>query len=426
MAAISPERKARLAKEREKNASGGSTNWLDTKGMTKVVLRLLPVGDDEDVGTVRVRYFINGKSYICNEGTHGKPGVIAKVVRALQKLDSAEAQEIVETLDSNRKKQYLMKVLDRSDDQVKWFPAPKSVYDPIFKAIDEDDIPVDDKENGRDFRVSKTGSGLNTEYSVGIRDASPIHTDKARRKEILAQGKEMKASDLIKPNEQEALDALMDVIPPKLWKQIEETVLKNTDLKADTGGDDDEDADAGDDEDDEDDKPKAKSKDKPKAKAKDDDDEDDEDDKPKAKSKAKDDDDEDDEDDEDEPKAKTKTTSKSKAKDEDDEDDEDEDDADDDEDDEDDEDEDEPKAKAKSKSKAKDDDDDEDDEDDEDEDDKPKAKAKSKAKDDDEDDDDEDEPKAKSKTSSTKRKYEVNDDEDEDDEAPKAKAKKSK
>ena len=112
MAQISAERRERMNREKQQNASGGG-NYFSFKNLTKAQIRLAPLSPDENIGTKIVYYFINNKSYLCNEQTNGKPGAIGATIRALQKLGTEEASELVEAFTSQRKFRYLMKIIDR-------------------------------------------------------------------------------------------------------------------------------------------------------------------------------------------------------------------------------------------------------------------------------------------------------------------------
>ena len=377
MAAISESRRKRLEQEKLRNAQTGGA-FFTMKDRAKAILRLAPLGEDDDVGTRTVSYFINKHSFVCNAATHAKPGVIDRAFKALSKIDDAEAKAVADALSDNRRTQYIMKVFDRDnlDAGPMLFRAPRTVYDALFQAMIDDGEDLSDPKEGCDFRVSKTGTGMQTEYSVRILSAKPLSDDKTVRADMVKAAAELDMGICTRADEKGALEALIQTIPKDLWKQIKGEVMKGIDVE----GDGDEDADAGaEDDEDEDEKPKGK---KAPAKEDDEDEDEDEDEKPKSKKAAKEEADDDEDEDEDEKPAKGKKP----AADEDDEDDED-----DDEDDEDDEDE----KPAKSKKPAAKEEDDEDDEDDEDE--KPKGKKAPAKDEDDEDDEDEDEKPAPKK-----------------------------
>lgn len=226
MAQISPERRERLMREKKDNASGYAGHF-SFKNLTKAQIRLAPLQPTEPIGTKMVYYFINNKSYICNEDTHGKPGVIAATRRALVKLGTEEALELAEAIKGERKTRYLMKIIDRAEpDKILWAEAPKSIYEPIYKVFDEDGEDIAHPLEGRDIRISKTGSGLNTEYSARILDQCPLHEDKEVRRTIKQTAYEMSVDEKLKTDEAKTLEALKGIIPKPIWAKIAADVVK--------------------------------------------------------------------------------------------------------------------------------------------------------------------------------------------------------
>lgn len=280
MAQISPERRERMQREKQMNASGGG-NYFSFKNLTKAQIRLAPLQPDENIGTKIVFYFINNKSYLCNEQTNGKPGVIARTIRALQKLDSPEAADLVEAFTKQRKSRFLMKIIDRAEaDKVIWAETPKAIYDVIFKAFDEDGEDLAHPREGRDIRISKTGSGLATEYSARILDQCPLADTKEQRIALKQQAAELSVEEETRSDEARTLEAIKGVIPKPIWAKIHAEVVKGIPGLDDGDGDA-----AGGDDEDEAPAPKAGKKAPPKA-----DDDDDEDAAPPKKPAAADDD----------------------------------------------------------------------------------------------------------------------------------------
>ena len=245
MAQISPERRERMQREKQMNASGGG-NYFSFKNLTKAQIRLAPLQPDENIGTKIVFYFINNKSYLCNEQTNGKPGVIARTIRALQKLDSPEAADLVEAFTKQRKSRFLMKIIDRAEaDKVIWAETPKAIYDVIFKAFDEDGEDLAHPREGRDIRISKTGSGLATEYSARILDQCPLADTKEQRIALKQQAAELSVEEETRSDEARTLEAIKGVIPKPIWAKIHAEVVKGIpgldDGDGDAAGGDDED-----------------------------------------------------------------------------------------------------------------------------------------------------------------------------------------
>lgn len=237
MASISPERREMLAREKQKNAAGGG-NYFSTKDLTAAIIRLTPLQPDEGLGTKLVRYFFNNRFHVCNEATHGKPGVIARAIRALQKIDDPVAKGIADNLDDNRKQRYVTKIIVRGSeaDGVKFFEMPRSIYDILMAAFVEDEDDISHPLEGRDVRISKSGSGINTEYSARIKDPCPLMPSKEERMAIRSQSQAMSIADEIKANEQSSMEALISVIPPEIWSQIVDQVTNGLNLDVPAAG----------------------------------------------------------------------------------------------------------------------------------------------------------------------------------------------
>ncbi len=247
MASITPERRASLDKERAKNSSRG--NFYSVKNLQHDIIRLVPLGEDEPIATKVVSYFLNNKSYVCNEETHSKPGVISKTKRALARLgDDEEAQLAFKAIDDARRGKYLMKIIARSNpEQVKWFEAPRAIYQAVFNVLDKDGEEISNAKEGRDVRWSKADGtgGRNVKYECRVLDQSLLHKDKAVRIAIREQAAKMRAADIIAADEEGALSALQEIIPPHIWKKIRSEVLGAKAAAAKESNDDDADADAG-------------------------------------------------------------------------------------------------------------------------------------------------------------------------------------
>jgi hypothetical protein len=257
--ALSEERRARLQQEQARNAGG--SNFLKTKNRSVYTIRLCPGGAnaDGDVGIKVVSFFINKQSYVCNVGTHGKPGVLDRALKALKRLDDPEAQELAAGLEDNRSTKYVMKVVDREDPELRpcWYKAPYGVYKYIMETFNAGD-ECDSALEGYDFRISKDGAGKGTKYAVVPRKPSLLHEDKATRIAIKKAATEMDSGFLTAPDEKGALEALRDVIPKNIWKQIENEVTGG--MKAAAGDDEDADSSSTADEDEEDTSASAKKK----------------------------------------------------------------------------------------------------------------------------------------------------------------------
>lgn len=235
MATISPERRAALAKEKAHNS--GSSGFLKLATGPNVI-RLIPLADNEYYGTKVVTYFINKRSFICNMETHGRPGVIAKTIDALSAMADPQAQELVAGLKKNRSSKYYAKAIDRTNpEQVVWAQLPWNVYKYIRNLVDIDGEAVDDAEEGVDFRIMKSGSGMTTSYDIRPLKPSPLAEDERVLKNLLTRASRMHIEDVTRPDEQGAYEALADTIPKDIWKKIRADVAPEA---TDDAGDGDE------------------------------------------------------------------------------------------------------------------------------------------------------------------------------------------
>ena len=243
---FSPERRAAL--ERERSQSGGRQGFYDFKNLTTDMIRLLPLGQTESIGTKWIYYFLNKKGYTCNMETHGIPGIICKTIAALERLGTEEALAMVVSLKDARRAKWLMKIISRKDPTTpKWMESPFAIYKVALDAFVKDEEDISDSKAGRDLRISVEGAGRTKKYSAVPRDRSPIAETVEERKALRKASEEMVAARLTVANESGAKEALMGVIPPHLWAKIKGEVLGAAAAASDTGprrasNDDDDDA----------------------------------------------------------------------------------------------------------------------------------------------------------------------------------------
>jgi hypothetical protein len=225
MASISPERRALLEKEGVKNSTGGS--FYNTKNLTDDKIRLLPLGPSDYIGYKRVTYYLNDRSHVCNEGTNGQPGVIAKALRAMDELGTPKALECAESIRSQYRTKWVMKIISRRDPTVpKWFEAPKAIYTVAYDAMMKDGDDIAHPKEGRDIRISKGGSGMKTEYTARVLpDAIPLAPTREERDAIRAKAAEMDIGTLLRADEKAAIEALEAIVPESVWEQIRGQVV---------------------------------------------------------------------------------------------------------------------------------------------------------------------------------------------------------
>ncbi|KKN72100.1 hypothetical protein LCGC14_0413860 [marine sediment metagenome] len=147
-----------------RDAGGG--NYFTWPDSGKVKLRLLP-------------YERNGRAKLFYKAVqHWQPtpeirgsvscgGHDCKLCQLRASLDKAN-QDLIDHL--RPRIQYLFNVVDKADkeERIQIFRGPKTVYDRFVAVIlDEEEFPdACSLENGVDFLVQKSGTGLNTTYGV--------------------------------------------------------------------------------------------------------------------------------------------------------------------------------------------------------------------------------------------------------------------
>ena len=108
--------------------------------------------------------------YICTDKTFGKPCPVCDTVHSAMNSASDEMKELIkQSIASNR---VLLNVLDREGDkpnEAQICEVPPGVFSQIVAIMQEwGPTEVLDPSTGRDFIIERTGSGLNTKYSVTI------------------------------------------------------------------------------------------------------------------------------------------------------------------------------------------------------------------------------------------------------------------
>lgn len=125
--------------------------------------------------------------YLCTSHTFGQTCQICEAIRSgfRNKPDSATEELLKE---AGASKQILANMLHRDGKEPNKpmvFGLPVSVYEDMFKIIEqywEDGINALDLENGVDFIIERTGSGIGTRYSVMVAPkSSPVSADVMQR-----------------------------------------------------------------------------------------------------------------------------------------------------------------------------------------------------------------------------------------------------
>jgi hypothetical protein len=223
---ISAERRATMEREKA-NQKGGRAGWYETKNLTDDVIRLLPLRDTDPIGTNWTYYFLNNKAYTCPEETFGQPSIVAKAIRALEKLGHEQALLMVKALKDARRAKVLMKIISRRDPTTpKWFEAPFAIYKVAFDSFDKDGLQIWKMGTGYDLRISKTGAAKQTKYTAAVRPEScPLADTQEQANALRDAAYAMDPSKIVVANEAGALEALKAVIAPGLWAEIAHEVV---------------------------------------------------------------------------------------------------------------------------------------------------------------------------------------------------------
>lgn len=178
---------------------GGSYNWWRPNWGDNVV-RVLPAIDPDAVFFHEsARHRINGEWFYClkyNEDPEtGRPQKCPICEARTRLFRSGDADLIKIAKEIKPKKQYLMNIIDRKDDdetKVHIFASGVKIWNKMVTTMLDDDIDITDVEEGYDFLVKKE-EGPKTEFgqfpsydnSKAKRKASPLHEDPKVAKQIL-------------------------------------------------------------------------------------------------------------------------------------------------------------------------------------------------------------------------------------------------
>jgi hypothetical protein len=234
MPEMTPERRAQLQKDRAASSSNGK--FYSFSDLTTDMIRLAPLAPDESYGNKLVKYVLQKENLICPEETefYGTPGVIAKARRALAALGTPKALEFAKIIADARRQKYAMKIISRNNPKrVVWAEAPKGLYQLAIDYELTEGENISNATKGRDVRITKTGSGLKTEYTYTVKDQSLLADTKEERVALKAMSAAMKFEDLAKLDEEKCVEVLKAIIPGDLWKQIKGAVVGSIDTEED-------------------------------------------------------------------------------------------------------------------------------------------------------------------------------------------------
>lgn len=183
----------------ESNTGGsGSYNWWRPNWGDNEV-RILPAVDPDEVFFHETaRHRINGEWFYClkyhTDSETGRPQQCPICDARTRLFRSGDADLIKIAKEIKPKKQYLMNLIDRKDDETKVnvYAAGVKIWNKMVTTMLDDDIDITDVEEGYDFLIKKE-EGPKTEFgqfpsydnSKARRKASPLHEDAKVAKQIL-------------------------------------------------------------------------------------------------------------------------------------------------------------------------------------------------------------------------------------------------
>lgn len=202
MAKIPEALRKKLLDQKKEMASGGLL--ISNKEWQKGRIRLLPC-NDELPGHRVVSYYCKSlagdKKGSTSPETFGLPCPIAEAFTKLKKEEKDVRDRAYEMV--NKNVEYWVPVVVRGQEgtpdapNIRIFPLKKTVYSKVNDFLTDEDVGEDITHplEGRDLLIKKSGSGLDTEWSVDKLDPSPLHKDKAMRAALITAGKDMDVRD---------------------------------------------------------------------------------------------------------------------------------------------------------------------------------------------------------------------------------------
>lgn len=150
-----------------KKRSKGDADWMQLEDGDNLV-RFLSDEEGNFYFETGYHYISQGKekvAVVCNKVHAGEPCYICDVISELNKSKDKGDKALAKELQA--KSRVFFNVVDRADKKVKVLGAGNSIFKELLKYFaDEDWGDLTDPETGHDVVINKSGSGLDTEYSV--------------------------------------------------------------------------------------------------------------------------------------------------------------------------------------------------------------------------------------------------------------------
>lgn len=217
-------------KNEELQNTGGSNYGFDKLAAGKNVRRILPPKGDRDVfwseGFMHYSLGAEGKTAVTCLSTFGKKCPICEYLDSIQSSKNKDDQEMIKNC--RKVKRIFIAVLNRDSTDEEEKPMVLAVGKSVLKGItdcicDPDYGDITDFEDGRDVTITKSGTGLNTSYSV------------------LPKPKQSIASEMYSPEEMDELIPDLDSLFVEKSVEELEAILNGEDYDADSEGSGDED-----------------------------------------------------------------------------------------------------------------------------------------------------------------------------------------
>lgn len=186
------QRLAEKKKELQKKGSGGGY-ILRQKEEGTVRLRLLPVGEDNDIAFEIISFWLGDAGEVLSPATFGEPCALMEEYTKLKNSSDPDDMDIAKKLVPRSK--YVIPVIMYKDDKGKTVDAENSkrlfqiaggtYQDIIDLYLDEDEWgDMTNPKEGYDIKITRTGKGKNdTKYSVMACKNTPL--PKEYQKEVI-------------------------------------------------------------------------------------------------------------------------------------------------------------------------------------------------------------------------------------------------
>jgi len=212
--------KLRKKYEELKKRSSGDADWMTLEDGDNLV-RFLSDEEGNFYHETGYHYVKQGKdkvAVVCNRLDSGEPCYICDIVDSLYKSKDKSDKELAKELSA--KSRIFFNVIDRSDGKVKVLGTGNQIFKELLKYFADDDWgDLTDAKTGRDVVINKSGSGLDTEYSVIPKPNTSKLKEEVELKDL---------SSISKPFTYEEQELVMDGMSPEdVFKRREEAESKS-------------------------------------------------------------------------------------------------------------------------------------------------------------------------------------------------------